>query len=293
MSGLFGAHARDAIPTANPPQIADEVRLLKLLVVKVGPHANLSKLLYHLRSTRGKVPWAVNCYFRDVCEPTADSSDLWDFQLRSLLPKPVEPPREGVLDEATDAGCSEGVDPGIGIDSLPVPVLEHILRSVGAADVCNVAQTCKTLANAARSDLVWKHLYVQRWGVPPSNSVLASDLWTEEHRGEGEVEGEIQNEMRELFRQRFTFEKEMRCLKCGMLKVVPLIYGFPSPKLVQCMRAKQLMLGGDYLADGDAHMGFPCWFCTACSTKYTRYPHAPPPEDCDSDTANGLAVPIH
>jgi hypothetical protein len=97
---------------------------------------------------------AVNCYFRDVCEPTADSSDLWDFQLRSLLPKPVEPPREGVLDEATDAGCSEGVDTGIGIDILPVPVLEHILRSVGAADVCNVAQTCKTLANAARSDLV-------------------------------------------------------------------------------------------------------------------------------------------
>lgn len=42
-------------------QVEGEEKLLSLLTVKIGPYADKEKMLYHLRITRGRVPWAGNC----------------------------------------------------------------------------------------------------------------------------------------------------------------------------------------------------------------------------------------
>lgn len=39
-------------------QIPNEVELLRELRAKVGPHSNNQRLLFHIRSSRGKLHWA-------------------------------------------------------------------------------------------------------------------------------------------------------------------------------------------------------------------------------------------
>mmetsp|Transcript_21166 Transcript_21166/g.53252 ORF Transcript_21166/g.53252 Transcript_21166/m.53252 type:complete len:341 (-) Transcript_21166:92-1114(-) len=260
-------------------QVEGEEKLLSLLTVKIGPYADKEKMLYHLRITRGRVPWAVNSYFRATCA-------ISDNTRRDFEPSPFayRPEPASNMELIADVPCSQGetvhtsVQSLTSISCLPLQVLEEILRQATPRSVCALAQTCRSLRSASQSNLVWRQLYVRQWGIPPSNSVLSSERWAD-CAGNGEkMEQEPPGTMRRLFLERVSFEMDMRCLNCGMLKVVPLIYGFPSHQLVQHMHAKQLMLGGDYISDGDSHMGSPCWCCMSCDIKYTRYPHAPPPE---------------
>eukprot|EP00873_Tetraselmis_striata_P024428 jgi/Tetstr1/444692/TSEL_032540.t1 len=67
MTALFGVEVRRSIATTEPEQVEGEEKLLGLLTVKIGPYADKEKMLYHLRITRGRVPWAVNSYFRATC----------------------------------------------------------------------------------------------------------------------------------------------------------------------------------------------------------------------------------
>jgi hypothetical protein len=51
---------------------------------------------------------------------------------------------------------------------------------------------------------------------------------------------------RSKFRAQFLLERCLRCPKCGLGRVVPLVYGFPSPVLRDGMRRGRLILGGSH-----------------------------------------------
>ena len=63
----------------------------------------------------------------------------------------------------------------------------------------------------------------------------------------------------------------MTCPECLATRVTPIVYGFPSPALVSALMRGRVLLGGDYLVDGD-----PAWGCRACHSRWLRWPFAWP-----------------
>ena len=63
----------------------------------------------------------------------------------------------------------------------------------------------------------------------------------------------------------------MTCPECLTSKVTPIVYGFPSPALVAAMRDGLVLLGGDYLVEGD-----PNWACKACQSRWRAWPFSWP-----------------
>ena len=53
-----------------------------------------------------------------------------------------------------------------------------------------------------------------------------------------------------------------------------LVPGFPSPALVAALRRSHVLLGGDYLVEGD-----PSWACPACQSRWRVWPFAWPVAD--------------
>eukprot|EP00951_Prasinocladus_malaysianus_P025855 scaffold227726_cov44-Prasinocladus_malaysianus.AAC.1 len=77
-----------------------------------------------------------------------------------------------------------------------------------------------------------------------------------------------------------------RLTVANLWQVVPLVFGFPSPALRQFMARDTLVLGGDYLADGDDPAAAACWTCLNCRVRYTRYPHSPEPVGLQTPSGN-------
>ena len=63
----------------------------------------------------------------------------------------------------------------------------------------------------------------------------------------------------------------MMCPECLSSKVLPIVYGFPSPPLVAALKKSRVLLGGDYLVEGD-----PSWACGACQSRWRTWPFAWP-----------------
>ena len=63
----------------------------------------------------------------------------------------------------------------------------------------------------------------------------------------------------------------MMCPECLSSKVLPIVYGFPSPPLVAALKKSRVLLGGDYLIEGD-----PSWACGACQSRWRAWPFAWP-----------------
>ncbi len=70
------------------------------------------------------------------------------------------------------------------------------------------------------------------------------------------------------FKAQFLLERSLRCPKCGIGKIVPLVYGFPSPVLRDGMRRGRLILGGDHLIE----MGH-SWACGQCRSSFRCWPY--------------------
>ena len=78
---------------------------------------------------------------------------------------------------------------------------------------------------------------------------------------------------RDEYRARHARDANMTCPECLTGKVTPIVYGFPSPSLVAAMRDGVVLLGGDYLVEGD-----PNWACKACQSKWRAWPFSWPDE---------------
>ncbi len=68
------------------------------------------------------------------------------------------------------------------------------------------------------------------------------------------------------------YTSERRCPCCGHAgSVLPVVYGFPSPRLLGA-HSVRLLLGGDHLLEDCT-----CWACTTCRACWQYYPY----ERCD------------
>lgn len=55
------------------------------------------------------------------------------------------------------------------------------------------------------------------------------------------------------------------CPECGSADVVPIVYGLPSPELIEEAKRGEVSLGGCCLTGND-----PQWFCKACEHEWRR-----------------------
>ncbi|GLI70760.1 hypothetical protein VaNZ11_015789, partial [Volvox africanus] len=76
---MFGQEAKlAALINRDPAQVPNEQALVTELRAKLGPGADPGKLLFQIRSARGKTHWAVNSYLRDVM--TSSTPGQEDFR---------------------------------------------------------------------------------------------------------------------------------------------------------------------------------------------------------------------
>lgn len=305
------ARAKAATRDATVP-VEGETGLLRKMRKKVGPYAAEGKLVAHLRSSRGKLHWAVNGYFREAVLERAPAAGRADFE-----PRPVaRPPQEASsCVPATTAGTATVAD-GVPCPDreelvLPPLVWEMLLARMPPADVCRLAPTCAAARDAARSDAVWRRQYEARWGVtaaarvasrhrpPPPSFAKHASTQAESHtevsgggggardeRSRGETfEGSKRVKERDPvdsgggarvnwnagYRRRAALERRMTCPECLSSKVLPVVYGFPSPPLVAALKKSRVLLGGDYLVEGD-----PIWACGTCQSRWRAWPFAWP-----------------
>eukprot|EP00891_Asterochloris_glomerata_P009712 jgi/Astpho2/9712/Aster-x1601 len=151
--------------------VADESQLVAELIKRVGPYADAALLERHLRAANGRLHWAVNSYFRDVCvarhagqrdfEPRS-SSHVIAVRTRGAAAAPsskLKVPGGSQSDAAVlsenvagvRAASTEAAGPGgcrqeqACLQQLPETLLESIMARTDVATVCQAASTCRTL----------------------------------------------------------------------------------------------------------------------------------------------------
>ena len=267
LDDLWGSRAlahttRDAVTP-----LANESHLLRCLRKKVGPFADAECLRQHLRAARGKLHWSANGYFREAVTATVIPPRVGRAR-RDFEPKPLA--RDPLRDrEPPDAGgpSFRGKDEKEGdaqteTPSLPPLAWERVLSRVSLADACRLARVAPATREAAGSESVWRAQYAARWGAR-----AVASLETRAAHSEKTIR------WRDEYRARHARDANMTCPECLTGKVTPIVYGFPSPSLVAAMRDGVVLLGGDYLVEGD-----PNWACKACQSKWRAWPFSWPDE---------------
>ncbi|KAK3271752.1 hypothetical protein CYMTET_19925, partial [Cymbomonas tetramitiformis] len=165
----------------------EEVLLLVEMRRRVGPYASELLMLRHLRTSRGKVHWAVNSYFRQQIQsanppydfevPRSDNTQPAPLSVRSpdlasdMAAAVLAPSQSAaVIDAAPLQDSENGADAGsreaLRLNLLPGGLLEHVLRHCrDHLDVCHAAQACRSFREAATSESLWETLGSQRWGL--------------------------------------------------------------------------------------------------------------------------------
>mmetsp|Transcript_19251 Transcript_19251/g.41609 ORF Transcript_19251/g.41609 Transcript_19251/m.41609 type:complete len:174 (+) Transcript_19251:1442-1963(+) len=86
--------------------------------------------------------------------------------------------------------------------------------------------------------------------------------------GNADVQEDCSSPWRASYTRQAAYMWAMMCPRCGGGRVVPIVYGFPSPKLLEGMRSKRLILGGDHLIE-NCHV----WACTCCNSSFRSFPY--------------------
>ena len=254
--------------------VENEMGLTRAMRKRCGPFANEARMVAHLRSARGKLHWSVNGYFRE-----AVLGGSLDF-----APRPSA--REDAGRRTTDG--EEDVEVGHeATPSLPSLVWEMLLSRVALPDVCRLARVSGLTRDVARSNAVWRAQFVARWGESAAVRVAAARSSKQVkprkppptfHGGEGfdgsgggprvtSNDGDLAlviqtptssssrhdpvTDWKEEYKQRHARERRMTCPECHAARVTPIVYGSPSPQLVTALKKQQVLLGGDYLVEGD------------------------------------------
>ena len=305
-SALARAQSRDA---ATP--LENEAFLLRTLRKKVGPFADQECLRAHLRAARGKLHWSANGYFREavttVVIPTTTGRSRRDFEPKPL----GRDQKGGIVKSKNASSEMNETSSTGNVPSLPPLAWETILARVSLADAVRIARVNPCTREAAGSNTVWRAQFVNRWGANAAESLERRAMTRRENGnnnattsavvpcfddtpvhaigGEGydgssglpAPEVPPQEEVQEVLPQIINYHDEYRarhvrdlhltCPECLTAKVTPMVYGFPSPALVTAMRAGTVLLGGDYLVEGN-----PTWACRACQSRWRSWPFSWP-----------------
>ena len=219
---------------------------------KSGPFASDATLRAHLRAARGKLHWSMNGYFRQAVLD-ADPRAKCDFEPRPLASdRPAVEPARGVSSSTTTTTTCREAD----VPRLPLLVWELIQARVPAG------------TRAGRSSFL---LRLRRRARPPCGVANTSPDGATPPRPRRPRANPAVPDWRDEYRRRHVRECAMTCPECLATRVTPIVYGFPSPALVSALRRGRVLLGGDYLVDGD-----PAWGCRACHSRWLRWPFAWP-----------------
>jgi len=288
---LARAQSRDA---STP--LTNESSLLRCLRKKVGPFADEECLRQHLRAARGKLHWSANAYFREavtaIVIPCRVGRPRRDFEPKPLARDPKR--RHEAADEDEDdalvwergapsagtrADCSTR-----GVPALPPLAWERVFARVSLVDACRLARVSPETREAAGSETVWRSQYESRWGRVATESLLRRAIQRASFDAAKETENTHRVQWYHEYRARHAREHTMTCPECLTSKVTPIVYGFPSPSLVDAARNGIVNLGGDYLTEGD-----PNWACRACRSRWRAWPFSWPDRSvvCDAEHEDG------
>lgn len=64
--------------------------------------------------------------------------------------------------------------------------------------------------------------------------------------------------------------KTTKCPRCGSKQVVPILYGMPSPEMIERSARGEIVIGGCLTSENN-----PCWECLACGQQLPM-PNAKP-----------------
>ena len=76
---------------------------------------------------------------------------------------------------------------GLGFDSIPPGVIEHILSFSSPAELVGAAPVCRDVCRASESELLWRALYVRYFG---EEAALAEEAWRRQRRNQIRQSGE-------------------------------------------------------------------------------------------------------
>eukprot|EP00877_Chromochloris_zofingiensis_P008437 jgi/Chrzof1/3847/Cz13g11010.t1 len=202
---MFGLDVKQAILNLSAPSaVENEDELLANLRQKVGPYADVDKLLFFLRISKGKVHWAVNSYFRaTLLQPQEGLREDFDVQTAGASASALSSnhgtgsshvagnsgtDKAEVLsvgspaqEQASAAAAADGGADGLGascsaavclVNACPATVWEEILKHVDLVTLCSAGRACKVLDKGVQSECIWEGLFQKRWGdtVFPLNS---------------------------------------------------------------------------------------------------------------------------
>lgn len=141
-------------------QLPNEQSLVAELRAKLGPGPDQDKILFSIRSARGKTHWAVNSYLRDImsagCVPGEEDFHPGRARVQTsgaAGPTAVASTAEGQTaddpmpqsPDLTDESAAHFAERS-GLDALPSSVLELVLKHLDYTSLCAAALTCKALA---------------------------------------------------------------------------------------------------------------------------------------------------
>ncbi len=168
-------------------QVENEKELLQTLRAKLGPTPDEDRLLYHIRSARGKLHWAVNSYLREaMSQPnsTAEQGVItrapWPTtrasHSRSVSGVPSDAEREVPFPCSCNRGCESSApattaaepsssdntseQPSVSLDHLPVGILEAIVRYLpDPHTMVSLAMTCAVFNKVSASRCTHTHTH--------------------------------------------------------------------------------------------------------------------------------------
>jgi hypothetical protein len=234
------ARTREAVNALRQPRapepVPHEEELLRCARTRVGPFASEGALRHHIRNSHGKCSWAVNGYLREAVLSRRPGT-FPDFAPLAAPP--------GARKQTADRLCGSPGDEPFPSSALPLDLWERVLSNLEAPDVRAAACVCTQLRAAA--ERLWQPLFQRRWGML---AVQPDAGW------------------RAAYSARCASMAAMRCTSCDDT-IVAVVYGYPSTTLVAAQAAGDVLLGGDYLIDGD-----PMWACRRCDARWASWPWA-------------------
>ena len=221
---------------------ADSLAEMESVVGPIRQELYKTMMCTMLRDHHNNVVYARNIFFRQVFLHYLKGG----AGLQALYRRPVSTARHvNRVDEHPRGDRDNFFKP------IEVTLLSHLCSYLSIDDFYHFSVCDLGLSRLIDSETVWEQICRLRWTSIP-RGYAPQYTW------------------KRLAWKTVAFVCSFSCPECQSIEsVIPILYGFPAAKLVQCMRQKRLHLGGDHIIDGA-----PAWMCLSCSFSWAKWPYA-------------------